>query len=176
EGATSWVPDPGDEQPWIQIDLGRSSEWGGFVVDFGDTATATRLLASEDGVAWRALAEDSGGNGTRRWLRTSDGEGRFARIEFSPDPALAVVHVGVVPLELAVSPARYIAAVARKERRGLFPRHLLNEQAYWAVVGADGDEHKGLLSEDGALEVDAESFSIGPFLLADGCVLTWRDV
>ncbi len=187
---TTWRPDPADTQPWIQIDLRRSSEWGGLVVDFAGaagtaaessrrtsgSALSARLLASDDGVRWTLLAENSGGSGDRWWLRTADGEGRFARVEFSPDLAPAVVRVGVVPLELAVSPARYIATVARKERRGLFPRHLLNEQAYWAVVGADGDEHKGLLSEDGALEVDAEAFSIEPFLWTDGRLVTWADV
>ena len=136
----------------------------------------SRLLASEDAVHWKPLAEDRGGARRRRWLRTPDGEGRFARIEFSPGAAPAVSRIAIVPLELAVSPARYIGAVARKERRGLFPRHLLNEQAYWALVGADGDERKGLLSEDGALEVDAESFSIEPFLWADERLVTWADV
>jgi hypothetical protein len=173
-----WRPEPTDAHPWIQLDLGRSCEWGGVVVDFaGSTGSpASRLLASDDGIRWTPLADDSGGAGCRRWLRTSDGEGRFARIEFPSGSAPAVVRVGVVPLELAVSPARYIAAAARKERLGLFPRHLRNEQAYWAVVGADGDEHKGLLSEDGALEVDAESFSIEPFLWSEGRLVTWADV
>ena len=32
------------------------------------------------------------------------------------------------------------------------------------MVGADGDERKGLLSEDGALEFDVEAFSLDPFL------------
>ena len=185
---TNWSPDSTDAHPCIQLDLGRSCEWGGLVVDFAGSAgaPASRLLVSDDGDRWKLLAEDPGGTGSRRWLRTSDGEGRFARIEFPPGSAPAdaasagaapaVVRVGVVPLELTVSPARYIAAVARKERRGLFPRHLLNEQAYWAVVGADGDEHKGLLSEDGALEIDAEAFSIEPFLWTDGRLVTWADV
>ncbi len=175
---TNWSPDATDTHPWIQLDFGRSCEWGGLVVDFAGAAGApdSRLLASDDGASWKLLAGDSGGTGSRRWLRTSDGEGRFARIEFSQDPAPAVVRVGVVPLEVAVSPVRYIAALARRQRRGLFPRHLLNEQAYWAVVGADGDEHKGLLSEDGALEVDAEAFSIEPFLWTDGRLVTWADV
>jgi hypothetical protein len=175
---TRWSPDSADAHPWLQFDLGRSCEWGGLVVDFADAAAApgSRLLASDDGARWILHATEPGGTGSRRWLRTADGEGRFARIEFAAGTAPPVVRVGVVPLELAVSPARYIAALAGKERRGLFPRHLLNEQAYWAVVGADGDEYKGLLSEDGALEVDAESFSIEPFLWADGRLVSWADV
>ncbi|MET0152123.1 MAG: discoidin domain-containing protein [Candidatus Binatia bacterium] len=176
--STHWRPDENDTQSWIQLDLGRSCEFGGVVVDVAGAASvpAMRLLASEDAVRWKPLADDRGGAERRRWLRTSDGEGRFARIEFSRGSAPALARVEVVPLELAVSPARYVGAAARKERRGLFPRHLLNEQAYWALVGADGDERKGLLSEDGALEVDAESFSIEPFLWTDGRLVTWANV
>jgi len=174
----TWCPDPADAQPWIQVDFGSSCELGGLVVDFAGTAGAPpcRLLASDDGDRWTPLTEAAGDAGSRQWLRTSEGEGRFARVELPSGAACGVVRVAVVPLELAVSPARYVAALARQERRGLFPRHLLGEQAYWAVVGADGDEHKGLLSEDGALEVDAESFSIEPFLWVDGRLVTWADV
>jgi hypothetical protein len=173
-----WSSDPTDVRPWIQLDLGRSSEFGGVVIDVAGSGgvPASRLLASEDAVHWKPFAEDRGGTRRRRWLRTPDGEGRFARIEFASGSVPAVARVEIAPLELAVSPARYVAAAARKTRRGLFPRHLLNEQAYWALVGADGDERKGLLSEDGALEVDAESFSIEPFLWTDGRLVTWADV
>ena len=173
-----WSSDPTDVRPWIQLDLGRSSEFGGVVIDVAGSGgvPASRLLASEDAVHWKPFAEDRGGARRRRWLRTPDGEGRFARVEFASGSVPAVAGVEIAPLELAVSPARYVAAAARKTRRGLFPRHLLNEQAYWALVGADGDERKGLLSEDGALEVDAESFSIEPFLWTDGRLVTWADV
>src|SRR4029079_16869559 len=96
--------------------------------------------------------------------------------EFATDRPVAVGHLGIVPLEASVSPARYLSALARQARRGLFPRHLLDEQAYWALVGADGDDRKGLLSEDGALEIDAESFSLEPFLWADEQLIPWADV
>lgn len=169
----SWRAAGGDARPWIELDLGRTSEWGGVIVDFDGDAPPSRLLASDDGRAWSVLATDAGG-GSRRWLRTGDGEGRFARVEL--DAPAVVRRVAVAPLELAVSPSRYVSARALRGRRGLFPRHLLGEQAYWAVVGADGDERKGLLSEDGALEVDAESFTIEPMLWCDGRLVTWADV
>ncbi len=168
----SWRAAAGDRAPWIELDLARTSEWGGVVMDFESAAPASRLLASADGAAWIELARDEGG-GTRRWLRTSEGEGRFARVELA-EPA-RVARVAIVPLELAVSPSRYVSARAARERRGLFPRHLLGEQAYWALVGADGDERKGLLSEDGALEVDAEGFTLEPFLRCGERLVSWAD-
>ena len=173
---TAWCPAPSDERPWLELDLGRRCEWGGLVVDFGADAPACRLLASDDGTRWTPLAEAPAGGTRRRWLRTADGEGRLARLELAPAPTPRIVHAAIVPIELAVSPARYVTATARRAPRGRFPRHLLGEQAYWALAGADGDEHKGLLSEDGALEVGVESFTLEPFVWTDGRLVTWADV
>jgi len=174
--ATAWCPADGDAQPWIELDFGRRCEFGGVVIDFAATVVACRLLASDDGTQWTELAHTAAQQTSRAWLRTADGEARFARIQFDAGAMPGVVHVDVVPLELAVSPARYTSAAARRAPRGRFPRHLLGEQAYWAVVGPDGGEHKGLLSEDGALEVDAESFTLEPFIWAEGRLITWADV
>src|SRR5262249_10436117 len=68
DAQTSWRPAAADAQPWLQLDFGRVSEWGGLVVDFAEAsaACAGRLLASADGVDWKPLAADPGGPGTRR--------------------------------------------------------------------------------------------------------------
>lgn len=172
---TAWCPAQGDTAPWLELDLGRTAEWGGVVVDFAGEPVDCRLLASDDGASWTPLAESSG-HGGRCWLRTADGEGRLARLEFAKGSSPRVTRADVVPLELAVSPSRYVTANARQAPRGRFPRHLLGEQAYWAIAGADGDSKKGLLGEDGALEVDAESFTLEPFLWESGKLWTWADV
>lgn len=174
-GKTAWRPAAGDSEPWLELDFGRSSEWGGVVVDFAEQATPCRLLASDDGEHWEALAQ-APASGRRVWLRTAGSEGRFARVAFAAGSVPAVVRADVVPIERAISPARYAAAAAARAPRGRFPRHLLGEQAYWALAGGDGDERKGLLSEEGALEVDAESFTLEPFLWVDGALITWADV
>ena len=133
------------------------------------------MTASEDGARWTTLAEDPGGGGARRWIRTGEADARFVRLELAAGARAGVSHVAVVPIELAVSPARYAAARARAAPRGRYPRHLLGEHAYWALVGGDGDERKGLLGADGALEVDAEAFTLEPFLWSDGRLLSWAD-
>jgi len=176
DSAAEWRPDPSDPQPWIDLDLGARREWGGVVVQTtGTTPPPMRLLASDDGIDWSLLSDQAAGTGTRRWLRSAEAESRWARVEF-PSGLSGVRHLEVVPLELAVSPARYAQARARAAPRGAFPRHLLGEQGYWAVVGGDGGDEKGLLGEDGALEIAAEAFSIEPFLWRDGRLLTWADV
>jgi hypothetical protein len=191
--SASWRPGPGDPRPWIELDLGTRREWGGAIVDFagagaqawpnarasaagGAPAPACRVLASDDGARWTLLAEESAGGGGRRWLGAGERESRFVRIELAPGSSGGITHVALAPIELAVSPARHAASLARAALRGLFPRHLLGEGAYWAVVGGDGDERKGLLGEDGALELGAESFSVEPFLYTRGRLLSWSDV
>jgi len=81
------------------------------------------------------------------------------------------------------APNERLAAEARAAARGLYPRWLRGEQSYWTVVGAPGDEREAALSEDGALEVEKEAFTLEPFLwLADaggapaaGRLVTWAD-
>lgn len=177
-GATAdppWRPASVDAAPTLTVDLGDVREWGGLVVAYaGDIAPPCRLLGSDDGAQWRELVADPGGTDPHRWLRTGAVESRFIRLALPPNSAVAALTV--VPIERAVSPARWAAARAAAAPRGHYPRHLLGEQAYWAVVGGDGAARKGLLSEDGALEIDAEAFTLEPFLRVDDCLITWADV
>ena len=175
DAAHGWQAEAGDPAPWLELDLGAVAEWGGVRVDAGADAPAMRLLASDDGARWTALAETPAGPAGRRWLRTAEGDGRFARIEVR-GAAPPMLRAEVVPLELAVAPSRWVAARAQRAPRGRFPRHLLDEQAYWAIAAADGDPHKGLLGEHGALELEVEGCSIEPFLWLDGRLVGWADV
>lgn len=171
-----WRPDAGDRSPWLVCDLGDGGEWGGVVVDLVEPCPGVKLFASDDGEAWTPLVEAPSSDDCGVWLRTADGEGRYARLEFAAGSTPSVIHARVVPLELAAAPSRYMTEIALKAPRGRFPRHVLGEQEYWAALSADGDEHKALLGEDGAVEIDVERFSIEPFLQIDGRALSWADV
>jgi hypothetical protein len=105
---------------------------------------------------------------------------------------LAGAAAGAPPAKLperapGETPNDYLARIARAAAPGLYPRWLLGEQSYWTVVGVPIDEKEAALSEDGAIEVEKEAFSIEPFLFvgpeaagaggeASGRLLTWRDV
>lgn len=80
----------------------------------------------------------------------------------------------------APAPGERLAALARAAAPGLYPRWLAGQQSYWTVVGAPGDEREAALSEDGALEVEKEAFTLEPFLWIEGeggggRLVTWRD-
>ncbi|MGH8212906.1 MAG: discoidin domain-containing protein [Rhodanobacteraceae bacterium] len=69
-----------------------------------------------------------------------------------------------------------IGNLAKQAPRGSFPRGFSDEQVYWALVGVDGGGDSGLLSEDGALEVGKNGFSIEPVLVEQGKPITWAGV
>ena len=75
------------------------------------------------------------------------------------------------------TPNAVFEARAKQLRRGLFPRGFSGEQSYWTIVGVDGGSRdSALISEDGAVEVVRGGFSIEPFLIDGGKLLTWADV
>ncbi len=178
----SWCPAPDDPAPALELDLGTLRECGGvvMVLDGDRPFPPTRVYASDTatGDAWALVSEDGGGTQPSRWLARGEHEARRLRIELGRPAggALAVRRVEIVPIERVLSPAAWAASRAREAPRGRFPRHLLGEQAYWAIAGGDGDAEKGLLSEDGALEVAAEGFTLEPFLVCEASVLSWADV
>ncbi|KJV36540.1 hypothetical protein VI08_04115 [Luteibacter yeojuensis] len=66
---------------------------------------------------------------------------------------------------------------AKAIRRGLYPRGFSGEQSYWTIVGVDGGSRdSALISEDGAVEIVRGGFSIEPFLIDGGKLVTWADV
>src|SRR5262249_31400144 len=82
----------------------------------------------------------------------------------------------VRPFDFSRSLADFFHAVAAAEPRGHFPRWLYREQSYWTVVGVAGASSAAILNEEGMLEPDRGSFSLEPFLYADGALVTWADV
>jgi hypothetical protein len=65
--------------------------------------------------------------------------------------------------------------LARESPPGSYPKYLLGRQTYWTIVGAPDDEKEALVNEEGMIEVDDGSFSLEPFLFANGGLVTWAD-
>ncbi|HMM35533.1 MAG TPA: discoidin domain-containing protein [Thermoanaerobaculia bacterium] len=177
--STSWRAAKAGPAEW-RVDLGALRELGGLVVEHG-ASFASRYVVdlSEDGATWRAAREVAGGNGGRDLLALPESEARAIRLRLLEGPSsepFELKEVSVKPLAFAATPNAFLAEVAKEGPRGSWPRYLAGEQSYWTVVGVDGDPDEGLLSEDGALEAGAGLFSIEPFLVAGGRLLTWADV
>jgi hypothetical protein len=176
---TSWrAPGP---HASVTIDFLRQREYGGLMLAWepGRAAGRYSVLASDDGKAWRLLARRARGRGARDYFFLPDHESRFLRLDLAAaEGALGfgLREVRVEPLESAATRNAFFAVVARDAARGSFPRYLVGERANWTVVGVDRAMEEALLNEDGAIEPGTGSFSVEPFLLANGRLVSWNDV
>ncbi|TXH67450.1 MAG: coagulation factor 5/8 type domain-containing protein [Lysobacteraceae bacterium] len=164
----------------LVLDLGRSTEFGGLRLDWGQGEHATHydVLASEDGNDWRMLRSVEAADGGRDWIALPEAEGRYVAIAMRAGPKrhVAISEVSVEPLAFAATPNDFVAAVAKDQPRGRFPRGFSGEQAYWTILGRDGGTEQGLIGEDGAIETAKGGFSIEPLVIVDGKLLSWADV
>lgn len=177
---TNWrgVRTPGKPQT-LTLDLKQVREFGGIEIDWvgGLHATQYTIEVSSDGQAWTLLRRVTAGNGGRDSHLLTDSEARWIRLTMAdPGHDLAIAEIHIRDLEFGASTNAFVQALARDSRRGCYPRSFYNEQAYWTVVGVDGDSEEGLLSEDGAIEARKGGFSVEPFVVLDDSVTTWADV
>jgi hypothetical protein len=178
---TSWQSGELAPEQWLQLDFGKPREYGGLVIDWSaqDYAVAYDVEVSDDGQTWTTAYRSTRGNGHRDRIYLPDGESRFIRLamhQSSRGRGYAIPALRVIPLELAASPNEFLEGMAREAPPGTYPRYLSGQQTYWTVVGANGDEKEALLNDDGMLEVEKGSFSIEPFLFADGMLAGWSNV
>lgn len=104
---------------------------------------------------------------------SSGRDGGKGKVDFA-DLTMRALPVEENP-PLSPTPNEMLRSAAQKAPRGTYPRGFL-EQSYWTIVGVDGSGAPALMSEDGALEPRRGAWSIEPFLIVDGRILTWADV
>ncbi|MHC9085426.1 discoidin domain-containing protein [Luteimonas sp. RIT-PG2_3] len=177
-------PDTAWEAPMAEhalaLDLGRVREFGGLRLRWNDGKQASRYSVelSDDGERWRAVRDVRDGNGGDDWLALPESEARYIRIELQQGPGrrFALAEAEVLPLAFSAHPNDVIKAMAAKAPKGQFPRGFSGEQPYWTILGIDGGDQQGLIGEDGAVEVARGGFSLEPFVLVDGRLVSWADV
>jgi hypothetical protein len=160
----------------ITLDFGGTRELSGLVVDWRQSAVPVRFTVeiSSDGRAWTAVRRVDHGGARRAFLHLPETEARFVRIALPPGD-FGVPRVEVKSVEWAPTANDFVAAIAVEAPRGRTPRALMGEQTYWTVAGVDADTEEVLVGEDGALEPGKGSFSLEPFLFADGRLVSWSD-
>ncbi len=182
DSASVWASDAGDSRPWLALDLGGEREFGGLVIDWADGRHATDydVEVSGDGTAWRPLRAVRGANGGRDHLYLPESEARALRVRATRAVAargIAIRSITVEPLEWSASLGHFYETLAAEAPHGSYPRGLLQEQSYWAVLGTDrGEVEEAMLGEDGMLETGKAQYSIEPFLRVNDSLVTWADV
>jgi hypothetical protein len=178
--ASAWRVLKTGEPQRLQLDLGKVREFGGLTLRWagGDFASRYAISLSDDGNTWRDVRAVIAGNGGRDWIALPESEARYIAIDAldGPTQVLALGEARIEPLSFAAHPNDFIKAVAKDSPRGWFPRGFSGEQPYWTILGIDGGEQQGLIGEDGAVEVARGGFSIEPFVVVDGKLMTWADV
>jgi hypothetical protein len=176
--ATSWRSAEGGEQH-IDIDFAKSREFGGLTIQWapGEGAVDYDVQFSDDGQTWRTVRSVKSGNGVVDSLMLGESETRYLRLALHKGRVGMYVlrEITVEPVAFGASSNAFFSALARKAPKGSYPRGF-TEQPYWTLVGVDGVGSPALMSEDGALEPRKGGFSIEPFLIIDGKLVTWADV
>ncbi|HSW05858.1 discoidin domain-containing protein, partial [Aquabacterium sp.] len=176
---SSWRSDARRPQTLI-VDFGRVREFGGLVLHWRAGAQATRydLQLSDDGRRWTTVRRVTDGQRSVQPLLLTESEARFLRLRLAhgAGPRYALAEIEVKDLAWGASRNSFLQALAREAPRGHYPRGWRGEQPYWTVVGVDGGgASSALFGEDGAIEVGKGGFSVEPFLVADGQLISWAD-
>lgn len=179
--ATSWRAASDSPAAWLELDFGAEHELGGLVIGWAEPASsrAVTVEISDDARVWSERWRAASASGARSYVYLPGGaRARYLRLRFERGGpgAFAVTHVDVRPFDFSRSLEEFFHAVAASEPRGHHPRWLAREQSYWTPVNADGGPVAAILNEEGQLEPDRASFSLEPFLHADGALVTWADV
>lgn len=180
-GGSGWHSDPAvaGEQAFT-VDFGEPREVGGVVVEW-DRADAPRRFIVEhslSGEQFEPLLEADGGVGMPLWLPTGELETRFVRLRLaaSTGRGFGVARLGIEGWSFDASPSAPLLALARASRRGLLPRGLAGELSTWTVAASARGGPAALVGADGAVEPRRGGFSLEPFVLIGGRLVTWADV
>jgi hypothetical protein len=165
--------------PSVTLDLAYRREFGGLVIDWDslDYARAYDVQGSTDNRTWRTLRRVARSNGGRDWLYMPESEAQWVRIlarTTSRNRGVGIREVRVKPLEWSETTNAFFADIARESPPGSLPRYWPDRQTFWTLVGVEGDDREGMLSEDGSLESDKGGFTVEPFLRVSESGVTGR--
>ena len=178
---TQWRSASKPEQQSLVFDLGKSCEFGGMVIDWGeqDFARSYTVLLSADGKSWETVYEVTKGKAGRSYIYMRDQQTRYLKLDLlasSRQQGYVISEVAFQKTDFSETPEAFFTRIANDFPRGYFPKYFQNEQSYWTVVGANNDTKEAMINEEGMIEVDKTNFSIEPFLFMDSHFTNWNEV
>ncbi|MEO8803736.1 MAG: discoidin domain-containing protein, partial [Rudaea sp.] len=177
---TGWrsASNDGSEQH-LDIDLHEPREFGGIVLHWhaGLAATNYAVQFSDDAKHWQTVRAVQHGDGGEDDFLLTESQTRYVRLKLlaGESPRFGLDEIEIKDLAWGASANAFFSALAKDAPRGTYPRGF-REQPYWTIVGVDGGPSPALMSEDGALEPARGSFSVEPFLLEGGKLVSWANV
>jgi hypothetical protein len=171
-----WKPQPGDPQPWIEVDFGEPRTLGGLILDWlqGAPESGFRVRGSSNAQRWKLLYSTPRAGGARSYVYLPDATQRFLRLELSA--AVAGLAIRPQSFEFSRSIDAFWHHIAQYEPRGWHPRWLHREQSYWTPSGIANGTQCALMNEEGMVEVAPGSFSLEPMVRIGERLYTWTDI
>ncbi|MBJ7423839.1 MAG: discoidin domain-containing protein [Akkermansiaceae bacterium] len=173
-----WQAAEDDPAPHWSVDFGRILRFGGMIIDWPASMPPRcyQIEISADGETWMKIYQASHAKGLRSYVSAHHAEARFVRFNFANAHSAALRSLHLRPDSFSQTPNEFIHAVAKDYPRGWFPRYWLREQSYWTPIGTPEGRRRGLINEEGMVEVDEAKFSLEPFLIVENKLITWADV
>ena len=177
ESPGCWRAEAGDPAPRWSVDFGRLVRFGGLVIDWPspEPPRVYGIETSEDGETWSQIHRASHALGLRSHIPAPDAEARYLRVNFARADCAALAALQLRPDAFSSTPNEFIHAVAADFPRGWFPRYWHREQSYWTPIGSPEGSRRGLINEEGMVEVDEARFSLEPFLIDGGNLISWAE-
>ena len=175
ESPGCWRAEADDPAPRWAVDFGRLVRFGGLVIDWpsAEQPRGYDLEISEDGESWSQIHRASHALGWRSHIPAPGAEARHLRVNFANPESASLAALELRPDAFSCTPNEFIHAVAADFPRGWFPRYWLREQSYWTPIGSPEGRRRGLINEEGMVEVDEAGFSLEPFLLIGSRLISW---
>ena len=167
----------------LTLDRGYVGELGGLTLRWADgqLPEMMNVALSENGSDWTVPEwQQSVGPssiGPTEYLRMPKSFGRYIRLSVTPKSGgrVGLLDATIEPPKFGQDDNRFLLSLAKEAKKGSYPRSFVGEQIYWTIVGVPRGGRAALLSEDGAMEPGPGAFSIEPFVIEDGAVLSWAD-
>ncbi|MGL5018325.1 MAG: discoidin domain-containing protein, partial [Luteolibacter sp.] len=177
DATSGWQAEAGDPSPWWSVDFGRCVRFGGLVIRWPSPMPPRnfKIETSADGESWTPLYQAAHSLGTLSHIPAPQAEARFLRLHFANAESAAFDTLELRPDAFTQTPNEFMHAVAADYPRGWFPRYWSREQSYWTPIGSPEGRRRGLINEEGMVEVDEAGFSLEPFLIVGDRLLTWAD-
>jgi hypothetical protein len=177
---TIWRSETDDETPWLLIDFQQEREFGGLIIQWeqGLQAQEFTVQISHDNTVWTTAYEASQAGSERSYVYLPQTMSRFIRLNLRHSlcgQEFGIQSISVKPYDFSRTINRFFQNIALDQPAGMYPKYLLGKQTYWTPVGTGNARSQALFNEEGLVEVDKGTFSIEPFLYADGRLLTWAD-
>ncbi len=175
---SGWRAEDDDPRPSWTADLGRVTRFGGMVLvwPLPLPPRAFEIEISKNGKEWTRIFHATRALGRTTSVPAPGATARYLRIVFQNAECAALAELVLKPDSFSHTPNDFVHAVAAEFPRGRFPRYWLREQSYWTPLGTPEGGKRALINEEGLVEVDEAQFSLEPFLLVAGNLVTWADV